>query len=321
MPASKFSSSLRVVLLPALLTLVACSLLGGDDPRWDTDVPRSASSDAWLGTWGPEGTRIAFVHTPDSAATEPGNYNQLWTYNLQTDTMRRIMRGPLFTPHWSPSGNRLVFHSPIPQYLFTVGTDGQNLQKLTGSDSPNPDLENTVIGKWSPSGDRILYTIEAGTPRGVSMMKPDGSNARILIEYGVQAAWFPSGERIVYVNWDQSIEDGSRRKQIYVADADGTNQRKLTTLKNSRDVGWPSVSPDGEQIAFTYDDQIYLMSADGTNIRQVTGGKGFAAKPSWSPSGEKILFFRRFTSRGYRSLFFLDVQTLEVEPVFPAEGR
>ena len=65
--------------------------------------------------------------------------------NLETDTMRRVMRGPLFTPHWSPSGNRLVFHSPIPQYLFTVGTDGRNLQKLTGPDSPNLDLENTVI--------------------------------------------------------------------------------------------------------------------------------------------------------------------------------
>ncbi|WP_103029358.1 TolB family protein [Salinibacter altiplanensis] len=322
MPDSKSFFSCRIVFLfPALLTLAACSLLGGDNPRWDTDVPESAPVTALLGTWGPEGTRIAFVHTPDSAATEPRKFNQLWTYNLETDTMRRMMRGPLFTPHWSPSGNRLVFHSPIPQYLFTVDPDGQNLQKLTGPDSPNPDLENTVIGKWSPSGDRILYTIEAEEPRGVSMMKPDGSNARILIRYGVQAAWFPSGERIVYVNWDQSIEEGSRNKQIYVANADGTNQRKLTDLKNSRDVGWPSVSPDGEKIAFNYDDQIYLMSADGTNVRQVTGGDGFAAKPAWSPTGETILFFRRFTSRGYRSLFLLDVETLEVEPVFPAEGR
>lgn len=138
---------LRVFSVPILLTLVGCSLVGGENPRWDTDVPESAPVDALLGTWGPEGNRIAFAHTPDSAATEPGSYNQLWTYNLQTDTMRRVMQGPLFTPHWSPSGDRLVFHSPIPQHLFTVGTDGQNLQQLTGPDSPNPDLENTVIGK------------------------------------------------------------------------------------------------------------------------------------------------------------------------------
>ncbi|WP_263835634.1 TolB family protein [Salinibacter sp.] len=323
MPASKFSFSLRIALLGLLFTLAACSLLGGEDPRWDTDVPRSAPLDALLGIWGPEGNRIAFVHTPDSAATEPGSYNQLWTYNLQTDTMRQVMRGPLFTPHWSPSGDRLVFHSPIPQYLFTVDPDGQNLQQLTGPDSPNPDLENTVVGKWSPSGKRILYTIEAGTPRGVSMMKPDGSSARILIEYGVQASWFPGGERIVYVNWDQSIEDGSRRKQIYVADTDGTNQRKLTDLKNSRDVGWPSVSPKGEQIAFAYNDQVHLMTADGTNVRQVTGGAGVAKQPVWSPDGETILFWRRYFDdpETPERLFLLDVETLEVEPVFPAEDH
>jgi Tol biopolymer transport system component len=317
MPVSKRPTSSRIVLLLVFLTLAACSLLTGDDPRWDTDVPRSASSDAWLGTWGPAGNRIAFVHTPDSAdVTEPGSTNQLWTYNLETDTMRRVMPGPLFTPHWSPSGDRLVFHSPIPQYLFTVGTDGKSLRQLTGPDSPNPDLENTVIGKWSPSGDRILFSVEAGEKSGIYTMKPDGSDVKKLVGWSLMPAWFPSGERITYIDFD-----ASDNRQVYIIEADGTNQRKLTTLKNSRDVGWPSVSPSGEQIAFTYDDQIYLMSADGTNVGQVTGGEGFAAKPSWSPSGEKILFFRRFTNRGYRSLFLLDVQTLEVEPVFPAEGR
>jgi len=194
------------------VTLVSCSLLG-DDPRWDTDVPESAPVRALLGTWGPEGERIAFIHTPDTAdVTAP--FNQLWTYHLEVDTMRRVTKGPLLTPNWGPDGERFVFHSDqIPQHLFTASATGDSLTKLTGPNSPNPDLENAVIGKWSPSGDRILYTIEAGTPRGVSMMKPDGSDARILAEYGVQAAWFPDGERIVYVNWDQSVEEDSRKKR------------------------------------------------------------------------------------------------------------
>lgn len=316
--ASRISSLRIIVLFPVLLTLAACSLVGGEDPRWDTDVPESAPVDALLGTWGPEGNRIAFVHTPDSAATEPGSYNQLWTYNLQTDTMRRVMRGPLFTPHWSPSGDRLVFHSPIPQYLFTVDPDGQNLQQLTGPDSPNPDLENTVIGKWSPSGDRILFSVEAGEKSGIYTMNPDGSDVEKLVGWSLQPAWFPSGERITYIDFDASDD-----RQVYVINADGTSKRKLTTLKDSRDVGWPSVSPDGEQIAFAYDDQIYLMSADGTNVRQVTGGAGVAKQPVWSPDGETVLFWRRYFDdpETPERLFLLDVETLEVEPVFPANDR
>lgn len=301
----------------------ACSVIGGEDPRWDTDVPESAPVRGLLGTWGPDGKRIAFIHAPDTADVS-ASFNQLWTYHLERDTMRRVTKGPLLTPHWGPDGDHFVFHSDqIPQHLFTVGASGQEFRRLTGPESPNPDLASTVIGKWSPSGDRILYTIEAGTPRGVSMMKPDGSDARILIEYGVQAAWFPDGEQVVYVNWDQSVEDGSREKQVYVADGDGANRRKLTDLDDSRSVGWPSVAPDGEQIAFVYDRQVYLMSATGENVRQVTGGEGYAKQPVWSPDGETILFWRRFfdSAQTPERLYFLDVETLEVEPVFPAGER
>jgi len=299
------------------ITLASCSLLGLDDPRWDTDVPESAPVRALLGTWGPEGERIAFIHTPDTAdVTAP--FNQLWTYHLEADTMRRVLKGPLLTPNWSPSGNRFVFHSDqLPQHLFTASATGDSLNKLTGPNSPNPDLENTVIGKWSPTGNRLLFSVEAGEKSGIYTMTPDGSEVTKVVGWSVQPAWFPSGERIVYIDFDSSDD-----RQVFVIGANGDDQRKLTNLDNSESLGWPSVSPDGEQIAFAYDDQIYLMSATGENVRQVTGGKGTAQQPVWSPNGETILFWRRFfdSSQTPERMYFLDVETLEVEPVFPASG-
>jgi len=91
-------------------------------------------------------------------------------------------------------------------------------------------------------------------------------------------------------------------------------------LSKTWSLGWPSVSPSGETIAFAYGDQIYLMAADGTDVQQVTGGNGTAKQPVWSPDGETILFWRRFLdgSNTRERLFFLDVKTLDVEPVFPA---
>lgn len=314
-----------VVSLFAVLTLVACSTFGGDEPRWDTDVPDSAPVEASLGTWGPEGKRIAFIHTPDSAEVpDPSSRNQLWTLHLETRQMRRVMNVPMFTPDWHPDGSRFVFHSTrIPQYLFTVGADGPPIRQLTGPGSPNPDFENTVVGRWRPDGNRILFSVEAGDRSGIYTMDPDGSSVQKRVGWSLMPDWFPSGDRITYVSWDSSVEDPARRKQIYVARADGTNRRKLTDLDDSRDTAAPSVSPDGQQIAFAHDDQIYLMTADGTNVRQVTGGEGDAAQPEWSPDGRTILFWRRFFSGGGRSttrLFLLEVETLEVEPVFPADA-
>lgn len=306
----------RWFLILFAVTLASCSLLG-DDPRWDTDVPKSAPVRALLGTWGPEGKRIAFIHTPDTAeVTAP--FNQLWTYHLEADTMRRVMKGPLLTPHWGPSGDRFVFHSDqLPQHLFTASATGDSLTKLTGPNSPNPDLENTVIGKWSPSGDRLLFSVEAGEKSGIYTMNPDGSDVTKVIGWSIQPAWFPSGERIAYIDFDSSDDP-----QVFVIGVNGNGQRKLTDLGNSESLGWPSVSPSGETIAFAYDDQIYLMAADGTDVRQVTGGAGTAQQPVWSPDGETILFWRRFfdSSQTPERLFLLDVETLEVEPVFPASS-
>ena len=310
-----FRLAMRWTTLSACVALVACSLFAGDDTRWDTDVPKSAPVRALLGTWGPDGDRIAFIHTPDTAeVTAP--FNQLWIYHLERDTMRRVTSAPLLTPNWSPNGERFVFHSDqIPQHLFTVGANGKGLKKLTGPDSPNPNFENTVIGKWSPSGDRILFSVEAGDKSGVYTMNADGSELEKLVGWSVQPAWFPSGERIAYIGFDSSSN-----RQIFVADDDGTNQRQLTDRNSTSSMGWPSVSPGGEHIAFSYKRQVYLMNTDGNKVRQVTGGNGYAKQPVWSPDGEEILFWRRFFegAKSTEHLYLLDVETLDVAPVFPA---
>jgi len=126
------------------------------------------------------------------------------------------------------------------------------------------------------------------------------------------------------VNWDQRVEDTSRRRQIFRVRADGTRIEKLTDLPRSDRIATPSVSPDSQQIAFIHraadgTEEVYLMRSDGTDIRQITQGPGNAERPEWHPEGETIAFSRQLPDGSHR-LHLLDVETLEVEPVFPASS-
>jgi tricorn protease-like protein len=117
-----------------------------------------------------------------------------------------------------------------------------------------------------------------------------------------------SGERSGRIAYSKTDLPG--QINIYSADADGGNERRLTNLGGMETA--PAWSPDGKQIAFiaTVDrtdqdscsagsggliceSELYTMNVDGTNLRRVTNAAGEEFDPSWSPDGSRIVFRSR----------------------------
>ena len=52
----------------------------------------------------------------------------------------------------------------------------------------------------------------------------------------------------------------------------------------------PEISPDGTQIAFSYQGDIWTMSTSGTHPNRLTIHEGYESSPKWSKDGKTIAF-------------------------------
>jgi Tol biopolymer transport system component len=99
-------------------------------------------------------------------------------------------------------------------------------------------------------------------------------------------AWSPDGRKLAFV----SRRDGN--SEIYVMNADGSDQRNLT--RHAASDQSPAWSPDGQSIAFVSRRsglaEIHVMNADGSDQRNLRVRVGRDSGLGWSPDGRKIAF-------------------------------
>jgi len=102
------------------------------------------------------------------------------------------------------------------------------------------------------------------------------------------------------------VSNRNGNHDIYIMNADGSDQRQLTTSPDQD--GWPNWSPDGKQMAFQSNRSgalnIYLMDVlggsrvDDSKAQRLTNsppGRG-SWEPAWSPDGKWIAYSAQQTS-------------------------
>lgn len=117
------------------------------------------------------------------------------------------------------------------------------------------------------------------------------------------------------------VLENDSSKQIYVANADGSNAKALTEPEEN--AGSPAWGPDRTHIAYSAQDgdvfNVFVMNSDGTDKRAITQEFGyFNSSPTWSPDGRFIAFTS--DQGGEEGIFLLPIEGGEPRSLTASEA-
>jgi Tol biopolymer transport system component len=186
------------------------------------------------------------------------------------------------------TGGRLVYTSARDGNLeiYLMGSSGSVRITSNGARDFDPVL--------SPDGAKIAFASDRDGNTNIYVMDADGTDPVRLTSHAggdMEPAFSPDGSRIVFASYQVDHEAGATERvpDLWVMNADGTGQERLTFFDHSLGTSSPRFSPDGGRIVFAAGFQIWIMAADGSNPEQLTTVEDNFS-PSFSPDGTRIVY-------------------------------
>jgi len=214
----------------------------------------------------PDGKLVAFSYKGD-----------IWVVETIGGTARAVTSHPAhdILPVFSPDGRTLAFSSNRhgSYDIYTVPVQGGRPNRLT------VDSAAEMVCGWSPDGKNILYASTRSTafPPSYELYTvpvEGGMSRRISAAEGKEGVFSPTGDRIAYVRgpgtWYRKGYRGSSNDDIWICNADGSNNRRVTSF-NGQD-GSPMWSADGQTL-------YYVSELHGTTANIVRLSLDAGAKP------------------------------------------
>jgi Tol biopolymer transport system component len=202
---------------------------------------------------------------------------------------------------------------PLDRYdIYSVSRNGTDVRRITNYNV------YTAEGVLSPDGRTIVFTSLKDGDLEIYTMNVDGTNVHRLTHtpgYDGGPWWSPDGKRIAYrahhpadsaqlADYRALLSRNMvrpSRVELFVMDADGSNQRQVTSLGGAN--FGPSWTPDGAKIIFASNFRnprggnfdLFLIDAGATlagadKVEQITSSPVFDGFPMFSPDGTKLLW-------------------------------
>ena len=260
---------------------------------------RRVSDFGFLPAWSPDGKEIAFCKTnfedPSALYNSSG---AIWVLNLASGEKREIFSQDSYQPGWSPNGERIAF--------WTVGDGGTRSIKTvsrTGGEAvvvtDNSLLDWNPV--WSPDGKYLYFSSNRGGSMNFWRVKIDEKSGvpqanpepfTTPSTYSGYLAFSPNGKTFAYV---QTVNSSNIVQAEFNPNTETIAAKTTDITQSGRIDRNPSVSPDGEWIAFDAikdkQEDLFLMKPDGSNLRQLTNDIDKDRAPRWSPDGKKLMFY------------------------------
>jgi len=163
--------------------------------------------------------------------------------------------------------------------LYICDFDGKNAERLTSFSNI------TLLPKWSPTGDRIVFTSYTDEKPMLYLMDiASGKNRIISGKDGLNvagASWEPKGRELALTLRKSGNSD------IFTIDTEGKVLEQLTThwaIDTS-----PAFSPDGTRMVFVSNrsgnPQLYVKDLETGNEERITFDLKYCTSPVWSQTG------------------------------------
>ena len=240
--------------------------------------------------------------------------------------------------------------------IWTMNADGTDPVNLIDDGNDEDAGPHDHQPSWSPDGTRIVFvsTRGPGDDGDIYVMDADGSDVTPLTSNAdpdYAPDWSPDGTRVVFAGErEDEAPAGSDDGDIYVIDADGTDERNITDPFESQpgQFQWydkdPDWSPVADEIVFSSARVIDGADVDGAFWRIVTmrpdgSGQQLVSDPNdpgndpwpdevpnhdempkWSPDGRWITFATHQQPEQQWDIQIVRANGTDQQNVLPDEG-
>jgi Tol biopolymer transport system component len=264
------------------------------------------------GYWSPDGKRLVF-----QSEREPGNpFYQIYVLDLASGDTQRISTGLGKTTcaFFRPGTDEIEFASTHADPKSKQYQDDELAFRASGK-------ERRYSWDYDPEMDIYSYNEKTKTMKRLTTARG----------YDAEGSYSPDGKFIVFSSmrsgYDHALTDVEKKSldenpsnfaEIYIMNADGTGQKRLTNVFGYD--GGPFFTQDGKKIVWRrFDEQgliadVWTMNPDGSDQKQITTFGSMSWAPYMHPSGEYIIFASNKLGFENFELFMVDAAGTK-EPV------